>query len=141
MQPERNKVVMDTNIVVSAAISIDGTPAKIFELFLNKKIVNYTSEEIINEIEEVINRPAFREYISDEYKKFILDSFKLNSVVVKPAIDEEAVPEDEADNKFVNCALSVKADIVSGDKHLKGLKHYKGINIWDAKAFLNRFEE
>jgi len=139
MQPGRNKIVMDTNIVVSAAISTDGTPAKIFELFLNKKIVNYTSEEIIKEIEEVINRPAFREYISDEYKKFILDSFKLNSVVVKPTIDENAVPEDEADNKLINCALSVKSDIVSGDKHLKELKHYKGINIWDAKAFLDRF--
>jgi len=35
MQPGRNKAVMDTNIVISAAISTDGTPAKIFELFLD----------------------------------------------------------------------------------------------------------
>jgi len=133
-----NEVVLDTNIVVSAAISLDGTPAKIFELFLEKKIVNYTTEEII---EEVINRPVFGEYIGGEYKKFILDNFKLLSVVVKPNFDEKAVPQDEADNKFINCALTAKANIVSGNKHLLNLDSYKGIKIYGAKEFLDKFQE
>ena len=41
MKPEKPRVVLDTNIVVAAAISMDGNPAKIFELLLENKIVNY----------------------------------------------------------------------------------------------------
>ena len=138
MQLEANKVVLDTNIVVSAAISIDGTPAKIFELFLEKKILNHTTQEIIDEIKDVMGRPSLN--IGREYKKFVLDNFKLNSVIIKPAFKENAVPEDEADNKFINCALSAKADIVSGDKHLLRLGNYKGVNILSAKEFLDKFK-
>ena len=132
------KVVIDTNIIISAAISEDGTSAKIFELFLLKKIINYTSEDIIREVEEVINRPLFNEYINEEYKEFIISNFKLISMVVKPVFDEKAVVMDESDNKFINCALSVKADIISGDKHLLQLGNYKGIKVHSAKSFLDK---
>ena len=134
-----SKVVLDTNIVISAAISTDGTPAKVFELFLGKKIVNFTSEEIIGEVKEVINRPFFKDYIPDEYKRFILDNFKLLSVVIRPSFNEDAVPEDKADNKFINCALTAKADIISGNKHLLNLKEYKGVKIKSAREFFDRF--
>lgn len=135
MQQEGNKVVLDTNIVVSAAISTDGTPAKIFELFLEKKLLNYTTDKIIDEVSEVMDRPSLG--IDKEYKKFILDNFKLLSVKVKPTFDEDAVPEDKDDNMFVNCALTVKADIISGNKHLLRLGEYKGIKILSAKKFLD----
>lgn len=140
MQPE-NRVVIDTNIIISAAISLDGTPAKIFELFLGKKIANYTTEEIIDEVEEVINRTCFKECISDEYRKFILDNFKLHSIIIRSAFNEKVVAEDEADDKFINCALSANADIVSGDIHLLKLKNYRGISILSARGFLNTFRE
>ncbi len=44
-----------------------------------------------------------------------------------------------ADNKFLACALEVKADyIVSGDNHLLELKHFHGIQIVNAKAFVEK---
>ncbi|MCG2722043.1 MAG: putative toxin-antitoxin system toxin component, PIN family, partial [Thermodesulfovibrionales bacterium] len=49
----------------------------------------------------------------------------------------EAVPEDPEDNKFIECALTCKADyIVSGDRHLLNLKEYAGIKILKASEFL-----
>jgi len=140
MHSESIKVVLDTNIIISAAISTDGNPAKIFELLLEKKIINYTTKEIIEEIEEVIERPAFKDSINEDYKKFILDNFKSNSIIIKSKFDERAVLKDNKDDKFVNCALTVKAEIISGDKHLLDLKNYKGVNILNAKTFLERFE-
>ena len=136
MQPEENRVVMDTNIVVSAAISLDGAPANIFELFLGKRILNYTSPKIIEEAEEVLSRPFFKERISDEYRKFILESFKLYSVVINPAFNEHGVVGDEDDDKFINCALTANADIISGDAKLQKLKSYKGIRIFSARDYL-----
>jgi len=138
MQQGKNRVVLDTNIVVSAAISIDGTPAKIFEMLLGDEIINYATLEIIDEIKRVMDRPFFKEHLNDEYKKFILDNFQLHSVIIQPKFSENAVVEDEADNKFINCALTANADIISGDKHLKKLKSYKGVNIYDARTFLDK---
>lgn len=47
------------------------------------------------------------------------------------------VRKDPEDNKFIACALEGEADyIVSGDDHLLGLKHYRGIQIVDAPGFL-----
>ena len=140
MLQEKVKVVLDTNVVISAAISRDGTPAKIFELLLERKITNYATEEIIKEIEEVIARPALRECIDENYKKFILNHFEKNSVIIKPTFSEKVVLKDSKDDKFVNCALSVKSNIISGDKHLLELTSFKGIKILSAKEFLEIFK-
>ena len=140
IQQEKVKVVSDTNVVISAAISRDGTPAKIFELLLERKITNYATEEIIKEIEEVIARPALRECIDENYKKFILNHFEKNSVIIKPTFSEKVVLKDSKDDKFVNCALSVKSNIISGDKHLLELTSFKGIKILSAKEFLEIFK-
>ena len=87
--PQGNKVVLDTNIIISAAISTDGTPAKIFERFLSGELINYTSEEIISEIEDVMNRPFFKERIDDDFKEFLLKNFKEISIIVEPKFDED----------------------------------------------------
>ena len=140
MHPEKNKVVIDTNIVISAAISLDGAPADIFELLLFGKIVNYTSHEILEELHEVINRPYFKQSINEEYKQFVLNNFEQSSIIINPQFNEQVIIEDDKDNKFINCALTAKADIISGDAHLKKLKSYKGVKIWDANSFLQMIE-
>ncbi len=108
MPIESINAVLDTNIIISAAISKDGNPARIFELFLEGKILNYTTEEIVKEIEEVMERPFFKEVIDEDYRKFILDNFKNLSVIIRPIFDEKAVLKDEKDNKFINCAFLLK---------------------------------
>ena len=51
----------------------------------------------------------------------------------------DKIDTDPTDNKFLACALEVKADyIVSGDNHLLELKHFHGIQIVDAKAFVEK---
>jgi len=136
-----HNVVLDANIVISAAISKDGNPAEIFELFLSSKIKNYTTKEILGEIEVVLNRPLLKKYLNEEYKKFIFENFKELSFIIEPSFDENAVLEDKKDNKFINCALSANADIISGDNHLLKLGNYKGIKIFSAKNFLEKLNK
>ena len=70
------KVVIDTNVIVSAAKSSDGNPARIFEMLLLEEIINYTTKEIIEEIKEVLARPRIKlnlleqEFIINNYKRF-----------------------------------------------------------------------
>ncbi len=141
MQQEKPKIVIDTNIVISATISKDGKPAKILELLFKTKLINYTSLEIIQEITEVIERPLLKKYINEDYKKFILNNFRKYSIIIKPVFNEKIITTDPPDNKFINCALTAKADIITGDRHLLEIKTYKEIKIISAKVFLEQLNK
>ena len=139
MPQERDRVVIDTNIIISAAISIDGTPAKIFNMFLEDKIINYTTPEIINEIEKVFRRPKIDRCITKGYKELIITNYIKKSINIKPQYFEKIVKEDPDDDKFINCALSSKVKIIiTGDKHLLKVKKYQDIKIMNVHDFLKQ---
>lgn len=136
------KVVVDTNVVISAPLSKDGNPAKIFELILLEKIENYTSLTIIKEIVEVFDRPRISKLIDEEKKNFIVSSFKTFSKIIEPSLKLNIIREDISDNKFLECALTAKADyIISGDEHLKKLEQFGNIKIINPKEFLEIFKK
>lgn len=75
-QEEKLNVVIDTNTIISAPLSKDGNPAKIFELLLLEEINNFRSENITNEIVEVFNREKIKKLISEDKINFIIDNYK-----------------------------------------------------------------
>ncbi len=132
MKSEKKSVVLDTNIVISAAINKDGAPAQILELLVAGKIINHTTKDIITEVIRVFDKPSVRSFVNNENKKLVLDGYISKSVIIKPLFDEK-IALDPDDNKFINCALTAKANIVSGDSHLLKLRRYKGVKIMSAK--------
>ena len=138
MKLEDRSVVLDTNVIISAAISKEGLSAKIFELLVKGKIINYTTKEIIEELIRVFDKPSVKNFVNDEDKKLVLDGYIPKSFIIKPEFDEKVALDDPDDNKFINCALTAKANIVSGDTHLLRLKSYRGIKILSPKEFLKR---
>jgi len=128
------RVVIDTNVIISSGIAMDGNPADIFEMLLEKKIINFTSLDIIDEIEQVFSRPKIRSCIDPG---FIVQKFKRLSVIIKIISSINIIRDDPADNKFLECALDSGADyIISGDRHLLDLKEFKGIKIVSPSDFL-----
>jgi len=133
-------VVIDSNVIISAAISPEGVPAKIFEYMMEEKVNNYTTYEIISEIAGVLNREKIKSIIDEKYKETILKDFIRCSVIIDPIFNERVIIKDDDDNKFINCALAAKADIISGDRHLLEQRFYKGVKIMSPKEFLENFE-
>jgi len=74
-QENQTKVVIDTNVIISAAISEDNVPAEIFELLLLEEVENYTSQEIIDEVINVFHRPKFIKLISEKDINFMVEKF------------------------------------------------------------------
>ena len=137
-QEEKLKVVVDTNTIISAPLSEDGNPAKIFELLLIEEISNFRSEDITNEIIEVFNRGKIKKLISEDKIHFIIDNYKKFSKLVKPSVKLNVVKEDDDDNKVLECAETANADyIISGDEHLLKLRNYKNAKIVSSKEFLD----
>jgi predicted nucleic acid-binding protein len=71
--------------------------------------------------------------------KELLDLFKTRQYIDFVVIDNDlrVIAADPADDEFLECALKAGAAcIVSGDKHLKGLRQYEGVPILSPPEFM-----
>ncbi len=129
------KVVIDTNIMFSA--SFGGNPGKVIDLWKERELVVCVSQEVLSEYIRVLKKARFT---TDDLKEILsLFTEPGKTVLVKPTRHFEVVKDDPADNKFLDCAVKAEADyIVSGDKHLKKLKEFKGIKILSPDSFLKK---
>lgn len=135
------KVVLDTNIVVSAAISEDGNPANVFELLILEEITNYTTEQIVEEITKVMARPKITQKLSLVEVGFIIENFERFSKKIKTDEIINEVKDDPEDNKFLECAVAASADyIITGDEHLLKIKEFRGIKILSPADFIRMSE-
>ncbi len=120
-QGEMTRVVLDTNVVVSALL-FGGVPGKLVSLWRSGRIEPLCSEEIVLEYLRVLAYPKFR--LSESEIDYLLkhEILPFFTVVYSPA-GKLYISEDPADDKFIWCAVAGKAGaIVSGDDHLLGAR-------------------
>jgi len=128
------KVVIDTNIYISA-LFWGGKPRKIIDLGREKNILLFISVDIEKEIAETL-KVKFK--LDEKEINKILFDFSTFTIPVNVTQQINLISDDPDDNKFLECAVSCKADyIVSGDNHLLKLKKYAGIKILKSSQFLS----
>ena len=130
------RVVVDTNVIVSAMIKKTGNPAEILKRIHALEILPVVSREILTEYIEVLSRPAFK--IPDG-EIGALTIFFNRMLFNMPEIDLKKINAPEDDAIFVAAARYALADfIVTGNtRHYVGLKHEK-FQILTPAEFLNR---
>jgi len=129
------RVVLDTNVLVSANLSDEGLEALVVSLALNQKIQLHISEPILQEYERVLRYPHLG-FEAKEVARF-LARLRRSSVLVMPTREVSASP-DEADNRFLECAEAARADfLVTGNKkHFP--KRWKTTEVVNARELLGR---
>ena len=129
------RLVVDTNVIVSAAIGTGTSHQFWLEALLGGRCTPVTSDEIISEIREVLGRPKFR---LDESKiNEALSTLESLSDVIETKSKLNVVKRDPNDNMFINAAYDGRADyIVSGDCDLLDLKEWEGIKVITAAEML-----
>lgn len=133
------KIVCDSNIIVSGFL-FRGNESRLLELVDERKMQNFISKKIIEEIARVLAYPKLKTTY-EEREKIISKLIEI-SIIAEPKRQINAVKEDPADNKFIECAVEANADyIISGDKHLLKLKEFKGIKIITTKKLLGIIEK
>jgi len=132
------RVVIDTNIFISSFFG--GNPRKVIDCWKNSKIVLCLSGVILEEYVDVLRRLGFGgEKELDELLSLFKKGFNIHFTRKTPKID--AVKDDPDDNKFIECAVALKADyIISGDKELLKIGRYKKIKILKPLDFLKLVE-
>jgi putative PIN family toxin of toxin-antitoxin system len=128
------RVVLDTNVVVSAVIS-DSKSRDLLRKGIANQFSIVTSDLILKEIVTVLRRPKFKT-TEDEIHRIILALIR-SSEIVNVKSKFEAVKEDPKDNIIINTAYDGHADIiVTGDKHLLKLKNFTGIKVITIESML-----
>ena len=126
--------MVDTNVFVSSFFG--GNPRKIIDQWKNSQVVLCLSKPIIDEYIEVLQRLGLHnEQELNELLRLFARGFHVLFSVKTPEL--QLVHEDPDDNKFIECAVALKAEfIISGDRHLTVIQDYMGIKIVTPKEFL-----
>ena len=121
------KVVLDTNVYISAFTHPAGTPFTLWCAAVGRQYQLLISPAIVSELGHTLRAT----FCWDEPKlRTYLRLLTRVAEIVTPRITLDAVPSDPSDNRILECAVEGRANlIVSGDRHLRRLRVYEGIPI------------
>src|SRR5213080_294423 len=128
------RLVLDTNVVVSAALKPDGLPRTVLLLAITKPARLYVSDEILSEYSMALARPELK--IRRGLRQQFLDLMKKRSRLIVPS-NLPQVTTDPADNIFIECADAARADylITGNQRHFP--RFWKNTKIITSREFLN----
>lgn len=135
------RVVLDTNILVSALITKGTSPERLYQAWLRGKIELATSDEQIAELSEVLARPRLQKFVDTDHAATLVENIGTFAFIVDSPPEVDLSP-DPKDNPILALAIAGHADIiVSGDKrHMLALGEAAGIPIVTAREALRRLE-
>ena len=110
------RVILDTNVLLSAFIRVDSKPYVLLHAWLDDRFELVSSGAQIEEITRVARYPQIRRYISPAEVGWLVNRIRDRGLVIErlPRLD---VSSDPADNFLLGMAEAGQADyLVTGDK-------------------------
>ena len=133
----RDRVVLDTNVLISGLFSTTSTPALAVEKAITKGQLVATSETL-RELIEKVSQPKFDRYVSRERREALLERVA-SLVEIIEVLQPVRASRDPNDDKFLDAAVNGRADvIVTGDRDLLDLHPFRGIAIVTPADYLAR---
>lgn len=134
------RVVIDTNVVVSARLMGGSTPGHVLELALNRRFEWLMDARIMAEYRDVVNRDMFR--FPPGETAHLLGTIEVQAVWIIPDPSWKPLP-DESDLLFVEVAVTGHADfLVTGNrKHFPFTPHEFGFEVVTPREFIERLRE
>jgi len=133
------RVVLDTNVLVSAALFPEGRIGRIIGLASLGSFQLVISPVILEEFKRVLSsaKVGFNTVRAREAVGLVHDIAE----VVTPRSRIDAIRDKESDNRILECAMEANADvIITGDmRHLRPLKRYGVTLILTPREFLDEY--
>jgi len=108
------RVVLDTNVVVSAHLNSQGYERHVLDLVLARRLQLAASEAILSEYAGVLARPKFK--MEERQLRRSLGMLRDTAKLVNPHHSLKIAPDPD-DNRFLECAEAARADfLVTGDE-------------------------
>lgn len=114
---EALKVVLDTKVVIAAAINPFRSSGKVMDLVVRGEVLSYTSEAILEELRFKLTSEKVLRYLESRvYALWVYRIFRASSIPVEPDGHFDLSPEPD-DDRFFDAVYAAKANfLVSLDK-------------------------
>lgn len=129
--PDPRRVVVDTNVLISAALVAGGTPARLVQRVLERGMLVF-SPATLAEFRTRLWRPKFDRYITIEQRQRIVHDLHTAAVIIEvsAAVAQVSFCPDADDDKFVHAALAGRAPwLVTGDGDLLEMAPVAGLAV------------
>lgn len=135
MLEEKHRLVIDTNLWISFLLTRDFT--KFDRLMSADRTILLLSQELLEEIVEVAERPKFRKYFDLLELTDLLFNLRQKAELVKVR-SQVAICRDEKDNFLLSLAVDGAAThLLTGDKDLLVLHPFGDILILTISEYLS----
>jgi putative PIN family toxin of toxin-antitoxin system len=134
---KRDRVVLDTNVLISGALSSTSTPALALEMAVSDGQL-LASTATLRELMEKLLAAKFDPYVSREKRDALL--LRLAPLIeIVEVIQTIQASRDPKDDKFLEVAVNGCADVlVTGDGDLLELHPFRGIAILTPADYVSR---
>ncbi len=129
------RVVLDTNVLVSAVLKPDSYPSRLLNLILSGKIIMAYDSRIYSEYKAVLERPKFSFPKHDI--QTLLSFIRLEGESVAPLPMDVQLP-DPKDLPFIEVAAASNAAIVTGNPRHFSVEGIRVVTPRDAVANWHR---
>ena len=128
------RLVIDTNILVSAALNPQGLQRTVLVIAMAKPAHLYFSSKILAEYKEVLSPPEIRIRITLHNQ--LLQLLQNQAHLVKPS-RRLKVTSDPDDSIFLECADAARADYLITGNHRHFPRFWKQTKIVSSREFLD----
>ena len=123
------KIVLDTNVLISALIN-EGKPRQLLFRLIKSKHDLITSEEILEELAITASEPRIQKYVTQQDIADFLRDVATASKIVEVKSKFNIVKEDHDDDTILSAAFDSRASyMVSGDRHLLEMGRFRRTRI------------
>jgi len=123
------RLILDTNILLSALLSPLGAPARLLDAWERKRFTLVACDELVTELREVASRPFFRARLRASASELLAAGLRDFSLFCRNLPSVPAAP-DPKDSYPIALAEASQADfLVTGDKQLLSLRRHRSTQI------------
>ena len=134
------RYVFDTNVMISALLFNTSVPGQAFARSLGHGTI-LISQPLVEELNDVLGREKFNQYVSHEQRDRFLESLVRESELVN-IIESVQECRDPEDDRILELAVNGNASIiVSGDTDLLVLNPFRSIQIATPAELLKLLDE
>ena len=133
----RERVVLDTNVIISGLLSSTSAPAQAVDLAITHGQL-VASTATLRELATTLLSPRFDRYVPRERRDALF--LRLAPLVeIVEVVQQGRVCRDHDDDKFLEVAMDGRSDVVvSGDADLLALHPFRQIPILAPAAYVHR---
>ena len=136
MQKAKNRIVLDTNLWISFLLTKE--LSKLDKILADKKVLLLFSEELLEELVEVMSRSKFSKYFTTSDTEHLLLLILERSIFIE-VISKVEMCRDPKDNFLLSLCVDGNAShLITGDKDLLVLGKIGKTQIISIKEYLNK---